>query len=359
MLMSSNIDKWFFISGSALAKAYLEVSHAAEVPPPVIKLGPANQTLALHSIAMLPCQATDIPPSTVQWYKDSALLSVNNPRVTLLDSGTLQISDLQITDSGIYTCIASSESGETPWSASLIVESPSNPTVIFHRMPDPITFPSPPSKPHVINVTETSVEITWRTPLDEGASPVIAYRVEYYSFDIPMGWVVAADSVTVNRLHIAHLRPDTSYLFLVRAISSHGVSLPSIMSEPIRTQGNLRPLPDYDLADIKAKFTQQLVELTEVKAISSTAVNMYWNILRNDKYIGGYYVKFRALSGPNARYGNFSMVAVRRGLAQTHTLLNLKKFTKYEFLLIPFYKDIRGTPSNILTAHTMEDGKRR
>jgi roundabout, axon guidance receptor 2 len=236
-----------------------------------------------------------------------------------------------------------------------MVEASTNPTVIFHRMPDPVTFPIPPSKPQVVNVNETFVEISWRSPLEEGASPVSAYRVEYFSYDIPSGWSVATDSATSTRLGIPQLRPDSSYLFLVRAINSHGISLPSVMSEPIRTLGNFRPLPDYDLSDIKAKFSQQLVELTEVRAISSSAVNLYWNILRNDKYIGGYFVKFRAVGALGQ--GNFSMVSVRRGLAQTHTLLNLRKFTKYEFLLVPFYKDIKGTNSNMMSCQTLEDGK--
>lgn len=122
------------VAGSSIAKAYLEVSHAAEVPPPVIRVGPANQTLALNSLAMLPCQASDVPPATIQWVKDGVLLSsTHNARLTLLDSGTLQLSDLQTADSGIYTCVASSESGDTTWSASLVVESPTNPHVIFHR----------------------------------------------------------------------------------------------------------------------------------------------------------------------------------------------------------------------------------
>ncbi|OWA51630.1 Roundabout-like protein 2 [Hypsibius exemplaris] len=340
------------VAGSSIAKVYLEVSQAAEVPPPVIKIAPANQTLALNSIAMLPCQATDIPPSTIHWIKDGVLLlTTNNPRAMVLDSGTLQISDLQTSDSGIYTCIASSESGETSWSASLMVEAPTNPSVIFHRMPDQATWPSPPSKPQVVNVTETFVEISWRPPLEEGASHVTAYRVEYFSFDIPMGWTAAThDTVSHTRIGIPNLRPDSSYLFLIRAINSHGISLPSVMSEPIRTLGNIRPLPDYDLADIKAKFTQQLVELTEVRAISSTAVNLYWNILRHEKYIGGYFIKFR-----HGGHGNFSMVTVRRGLAQTHTLLNLRKYTNYEFILVPFYKDIRGVSSNALSCQTSED----
>ena len=234
-------------------------------------------------------------------------------------------------------------------------------------MPDLATCPSPPSKPQVVNVTETHVEISWRAPLEDGASPITSYRVEYFSFDIPMGWTVASDSGTATRLGVSQLRPDSSYLFLIRAQNAHGTSRPSVMSEPIRTLGNFRPLPDYDLADIKAKFTQQLVELTEVRAISSTAVNLYWNILRHDKYIGGYFIKFRVVTAAAAAgsgnvlsaggHGNFSLVTVRRGMAQTHTLLNLRKYAKYEFILVPFYKDIKGTASNVMSCQTLEDGE--
>ena len=93
---------------------------------------------------------------------------------------------------------------------------------------------------------------------------------------------------------------------------------------------------------------------SQVKAISSTAVNLYWNILRNDKYIGGYFIKFRPLH--NGHSANYSLVSVRRGLAQTHTLLNLRKYSKYEFVLVPFYKDIKGTASNMMTCQTLQDG---
>ena len=51
------------------------------------------------------------------------------------------ISDLREEDTALYTCTASSESGETSWSASLSVEKPTNPNIIFHRTPDPSTFP--------------------------------------------------------------------------------------------------------------------------------------------------------------------------------------------------------------------------
>lgn len=42
-------------------------------------------------------------------------------------------------DSALYTCSATSESGESAWSASLNVVEGSN--VPLHRSPDPSTFP--------------------------------------------------------------------------------------------------------------------------------------------------------------------------------------------------------------------------
>ena len=92
-------------------------------------------------------------------------------------------SDLRKSDSGIYTCRAVSETGETARGAALVVETPTNPRVIFHRTPEPSTFPGSPSKPTVTDVTESSVLLTWRPSSTHGASPVFAYTVEYFSHD--------------------------------------------------------------------------------------------------------------------------------------------------------------------------------
>ena len=72
------------------------------------------------------------------------------------------LSDLREEDTALYTCTASSESGETSWSASLSVEKPTNPNIIFHRTPDPSTFPQPPSKPRIVDRRATSITISWR-----------------------------------------------------------------------------------------------------------------------------------------------------------------------------------------------------
>jgi len=61
--------------------------------------------------------------------------------------------DLRRSDTGWYTCKAVSETGETAWSAALVVETPTDPSIIFHRTPEPTTFPGPPSKPAVAEVS--------------------------------------------------------------------------------------------------------------------------------------------------------------------------------------------------------------
>jgi len=89
--------------------------------------------------------------------------------------------ELQVSDSGIYTCLAVSETGETSWSSRLQVRHPSSQSIVFHRMPDASTFPAAPTRPSINLVTETSVSLSWQPNDNHGASPVNSYAVEYFS----------------------------------------------------------------------------------------------------------------------------------------------------------------------------------
>ena len=90
---------------------------------------------------------------------------------------------LRVSDSAVYTCRAVSETGESAWSAVLTVRAPSNPSIVFHRTPEPSTFPGAPSKPTVADVTPTGVRLAWRPSANTGASRTHAYSVEYFSHD--------------------------------------------------------------------------------------------------------------------------------------------------------------------------------
>ncbi|XP_049767979.1 protein sax-3-like [Schistocerca cancellata] len=339
------------VAGSTTERAFLEVTSVADVPPPIVEMGPANQTLPLSSVAALPCQATGTPPPRVRWYKNGSPLVSQGPRINVLDNGTLHIDNLQLSDSGLYTCTASSESGETSWSASLTVEKSPGPSL--HRTPDPGTFPGPPSQPRILNTTQSSVALSWQQGRP-GASPLIGYTIEYFSSDLQTGWVVAANRVTSEAITVTDLKPDTSYIFLVRAENSHGLSVPSPVSSVAKTlsSADQRTVPRYELDEARSRLSTKVVVLRDVMPLSSTSVRLVWDILSGEEYVEGLYVRFCDLSGGSQKY---NMVTVLNAGATTNTVTNLRKFTKYEFFLVPFYKSVEGQPSNSKHVQTLED----
>lgn len=91
--------------------------------------------------------------------------------------------DLRRMDSGLYTCLASSETGETSWNATVNVEAPTDSAIIFHRSPQLSAFPGSPSRVVVSNVTETTMRISWRPSVNFGALAVTSFMVESFSSD--------------------------------------------------------------------------------------------------------------------------------------------------------------------------------
>ncbi|KAF0030049.1 hypothetical protein F2P81_016780 [Scophthalmus maximus] len=80
------------IAGSVITKALLEVTDVvSDRPPPVIRQGPTNQTVAVDGTVVLNCMASSNPTPTILWRKDGVLVSTHDSRVKQLDTGALQI----------------------------------------------------------------------------------------------------------------------------------------------------------------------------------------------------------------------------------------------------------------------------
>ena len=60
-------------SGSSLSRAEVRVSKEIDQPPPIIELGPVNQTLPIKTSANLPCDASD--HENIVWLKDGVPIS--------------------------------------------------------------------------------------------------------------------------------------------------------------------------------------------------------------------------------------------------------------------------------------------
>ena len=132
--------------GSVSTRVMLSVNLQDDSPPPLIAQGPVNQTLPIKSVASLPCRVYGNPKPIVSWYKDGIPVSVSD-KIDINENGMLTITDLnKIDDTGLYTCVASSKSGKSTWSAFLRLESPTNPNIQFFRAPDSSAYPGQPGK---------------------------------------------------------------------------------------------------------------------------------------------------------------------------------------------------------------------
>uniref|UniRef100_A0A3B4CUJ4 Roundabout, axon guidance receptor, homolog 1 (Drosophila) n=1 Tax=Pygocentrus nattereri TaxID=42514 RepID=A0A3B4CUJ4_PYGNA len=341
------------IAGSVITKALLEVTDVvSDRPPPVIRQGPENQTVAVDGTVVLNCIATGTPMPTLLWRKDGMLVSTHDSRISQLDSGALQIRYTKLGDTGVYTCVATSPSGEATWKAYLAVEEfgvavqPGRPT-------DPNLIPSAPSKPEVTDVTRTSVTLSWKANLN-GATPT-SYIIEAFSHASGSSWVTLADHVKTESFVLKGLKPSAVYLFLVRAANAYGLSDPSPITDAIRTQDTPPTMQGVDHRQIQKELGDVVVHLHNPTILSSSSVRVQWTVEQQSQYIQGYKVMYRPSSESGEPRGQWGVFEVRTPGEDGVVVPQLKKGVTYEFKVRPFFDEFQGVDSEVKVVRTFEE----
>jgi roundabout, axon guidance receptor 2 len=88
-------------------------------------------------------------------------------------------------------------------------------------------------KPQIVEQTDNSVTITWVRSNKVGASSLLGYTVEMFGRNDTDGWMTVGYKVQNTTHQQIELKNDITYYFIVRAENSHGVSAPSLVSEPV------------------------------------------------------------------------------------------------------------------------------
>lgn len=340
------------VAGSILAKAQLEVTDVlTDRPPPIILQGPANQTLAVDGTALLKCKATGEPMPVISWLKEGFNFMGRDTRLSIVDQGSLQIKSLKAADSGTYTCVATSSSGETTWSSVLEVTESAGATVSKNF--DINDLPGPPSKPQVTDVSKNSVTLSWQ-PGTPGTLPVTSYIIEAFSQSVSNSWQTVANHVKTTLYTVKGLRPNTIYLFMVRAINAEGLSDPSPMSDPVRTQDISPTVQGVDHRQVQKELGDVIVRLHNPVVLSPTTIQVSWTVDRQSQFIQGYRVMYRQTSGlqsPSA-WQNLEMKVP----AERSTVIsNLKKGITYEIKVRPYFNEFQGMDSESKSARTTEE----
>lgn len=95
-------------AGTDIGQRRLEV----QVPPMIDK----QQTLYVvneEREVLLSCRVSGIPPPVVRWIRDNQTITEDNPHYRVIQSNTLAIPIVRAEDSGIFTCFAENEAGES------------------------------------------------------------------------------------------------------------------------------------------------------------------------------------------------------------------------------------------------------
>ncbi|KAM8824025.1 protein sidekick-2 isoform 1-T1 [Synchiropus picturatus] len=108
------------LAGEIQTNTYLAVTSIA----PNITAGPTDSAVIDGMSVILHCETSGAPRPAITWQKGERVLasgSVQQPRFTLLESGSLLISPSHLSDAGTYTCMASNSRGIDEASADLVV----------------------------------------------------------------------------------------------------------------------------------------------------------------------------------------------------------------------------------------------
>ncbi|XP_063763484.1 roundabout homolog 1 [Eleginops maclovinus] len=340
-------------AGSVLTKALLEITDVvSDRPPPVIRQGPTNQTVAVDGTVILNCVATGNPTPTILWRKDGVLVSTHDSRVKQLDTGALQIRYAKLGDTGTYTCIASTPSGEASWKAYLEVHEFGVP-VQPNRPTDPNLIPSAPSKPEVTDVSRTSISLSWRPNLNAGATPT-SYIIEAFSHASGSSWQTLAEHVKTESFVLKGLKPSAVYLFLVRAANAYGLSDPSPITEAVKTQDIPPTSQGVDHRQIQRELGEVLIHLHNPTILSSSSVRVQWTVEQQSQYIQGYKVMYRP-SPEGLQRSDWAVFEVRTPGEDSAVVPQLRKGVTYEFKLRPFFNEFQGTDSDVKIGKTLEE----
>ncbi|XP_040111729.1 roundabout homolog 3 [Oryx dammah] len=338
------------VAGSVLAKALLEVKEASlEGLPPIILQGPANQTLALGSSVWLPCRVSGNPQPSVQWKKDGQWLQRDDVQLSVMANGTLYIASVQEGHMGFYSCVAKSSTGEAAWSGWLRRRED------WEATPDPpaepSTPPGPPSQPVVTEITKNSITLTWK-PNPQAGATVTSYVIEAFSQAAGNTWRTVADGVQLETHTVSGLQPSTIYLFLVRAVGAWGLSEPSPVSEPVRTQDSSPSRPVEDPWRGQQGLAEVAVHLEEPVVLGPRTLQVSWTVDGPVQLVQGFRVSWR-VAGPDG--GSWSVLDLPYPSQQSTVLRGLPPGTQVQVKVQAQGQEELGAESPLVTRSIPEE----
>lgn len=245
--------------GDAEASGRLEVKGKTKITQP-----PENFEVAAGKSATFRCNAESDPSlvSRIDWLFNGQLIDFDqDPRMVQASDNSLTITKTLELDSGIYTCVASTELDEDRAQAILTVQDVPNP-------------------PRIVNVDcdGRKAVIEWKSTGDRRA-PILSYSVQYNTSFTPDTWEYANNNIPAPETRFQlQLSPWANYTFRVRARNKIGQSEPSGASEHCTTPEDI-PFQNPD--KVMGRGTQPdnlVISWTPMPPIEQNAPEFFYKV---------------------------------------------------------------------------------
>ncbi|XP_029561101.1 obscurin isoform X13 [Salmo trutta] len=99
-----------------------------------------------------------------------------------------------------------------------------------------ITVPDPPEDPELVSKSKQAVTLSWFTPLSDGGSPILGYRVEMRLADSVLWLPCHAEPVCNTEFSVDNLIPGSGYRFRVAAINRAGTGEPVQLPQSVQLE---------------------------------------------------------------------------------------------------------------------------
>ncbi|KAF2353070.1 Fibronectin type III [Trinorchestia longiramus] len=332
-------------------------------PPPIVGVGPQDQTISNGDHITLPCEpASEAAEASVSWWFRPAAHLPQHEIVEDLGRGVslsvnhaLTIRNTNRSNNGIYTCRVAASTGNAEATAVVRFEENPLPRNRLEKM-----LPAPPSKPRVRVINDTTVRLAWQPNSSQiGKKDPVTYMVEYWRHGWSE-WRIAASYVDTEYVLISDLASNFTYTFLVRSVTGGGQSFPSPWSNPTRLEfltSNVMSTRGRYQAD--RRFDKPTVALLRATASSSRSVLLTWQGLDEENQENGVLVYGLSYETPEdgseKKPSSVRVATVLGSSSSSHLIRNLEPYTHYTFFLVPFWRNVEGAPTNSLSLMTPED----
>ena len=310
-------------------------------PPYFIKKPVPLKMAMVGGDILLECETGGDPLPKIRWTRQGG--SIDMSKIKVLDNKGVVLENIHPSDEGLYECHADNKIGRISTSVKVIVQE------------IPVLTVSP-EKSVQVKVGE---EVRLSCLATGRPTPTIFWGKEGVQSVLFPGMKAGNVYVTADgSLKIKDPIVENSGRYTCSVVNDVGAAMARshlLVYDPSEfglkekiSESHLNiyktPTDSQLMEEARMALHQQFIEIDSLSSLSSSSIEVSWNIVGNQVFLEGLFLHYRPSS---KRYEEFETITLRESRANSFVINNLEGSTKYDLFIQPFYSKIVGFPTPV------------